>query len=259
MWKNENAFIGEESFSLFIGGAGNDILEGGQGDDTLNGGEGHDTYIWNPGDGSDHIKDSDGQGHIEIEIRQADGSTQILGGQLIKEESGNAWKSADGKLTLSQSDGWTLTTQDGASLTLDQYSDGDFGLDLKDTPPKAGQPNKTLLGDKKGKDQNEIDTDEKGYGAASDDLAKGGDGDDILWGNEGKDRLEGNAGKDWLDGGPGDDKLYADKESKVGDANAQQDSGGQSCDWISRGAIKNTPIHSANDSNHGNSFERKAA
>ena len=287
-----DTLTGGDLADTLIGGAGNDILEGGQGDDTLMGGEGHDTYIWNSGDGSDHIKDSDGQGHIEI--RQADGSTQILGGQLIKEESGNAWKSADGKLTLSQSDGWTLTTQDGASLTLDQYSDGDFGLDLKDTPPKAGQPNKTLTGDKKGKDHNKdkagiqyrydgdgnlvateeeetdrrdylagaygrndqiegkggndfIDADEDGYGANSDDLAKGGDGDDIIWGNEGKDKLEGNEGRDWLDGGPGDDKLYADKEGKVGDANAQTGGSGQSGDWLDGGEGDDTLIGDKND------------
>ncbi|MFH1496020.1 MAG: hypothetical protein ABIG70_14645, partial [Pseudomonadota bacterium] len=69
------------------GGSGNDILEGGTGDDNLYGGAGHDTYIWNEGDGVDHITDSDGQGHIEI--RQADGSTRIVGGQFIKQNDGS--------------------------------------------------------------------------------------------------------------------------------------------------------------------------
>ncbi len=269
------------------GGSGNDILEGGKGADTLNGGAGYDTYIWNEGDGSDKITDSDGQGHIEI--RQADGSTRIVGGQLIKEESGNTWTSSDGQLTLKQGQGWTLTTQSGATLTLEQYKDGDYGLHLNGTPAKDKPTTQTLIGDKKpditgtkyrydedgnlivteedeadrrdylagsydrndrieGRGGNDfIDADSKGEGNSSDDQVKGEGGDDILWGNEGRDRLEGGAGKDWLDGGPGDDKLYADKETKLADANVQQGTGGQPGDWLNGNDGDDTLIGDKND------------
>ncbi|MFH1496014.1 MAG: hypothetical protein ABIG70_14615, partial [Pseudomonadota bacterium] len=56
-------------------------------------------------DGVDHITDSDGQGHIEI--RQADGSTRIVGGQFIKQNDGS-YKSADDQITLRQNGGWSL-------------------------------------------------------------------------------------------------------------------------------------------------------
>ncbi len=282
---------GGDQADTLIGGSGNDLLEGGQGNDTLNGGAGYDTYIWNEGDGSDKITDSDGQGHIEI--RQTDGSTRIVGGQLIKEESGNTWTSSDGQLTLKQGQGWTLTTQSGATLTLDQYKDGDYGLHLNGTPAKDKPTTQTLLGDKKPKDQSGedgyqyhydadgnlvvteedetdrrdyllgsyarndriegrggndfIDADDKGEGNSSDDLVKGEGGDDILWGNEGRDRLEGGAGKDWLDGGPGEDKLYADKEIKLGEANAQQGTGGQAGDWLNGGEGDDTLIGDKHD------------
>jgi Ca2+-binding RTX toxin-like protein len=254
---NDTLKGGAGTDSLY-GGKGNDTLEGGEGDDTLEGGAGHDTYIWSVGDGNDTIKDSDGQGHIEI--RQSDGSSQILGGQLIKQENGDTWKSTDGQLTLVKGQGWTLTTQNGATLIFDQYKDGDFGLTQKAAPEKDKPTPTTQIGDKKsdgtaapnqrdilmgsygsadqleGRGGNDIlDGDQKGEFALSDDRLKGEKGNDILWGNEGRDILEGGEGKDWLEGGPGDDKLYADKESKPEDILKQTGKGGTPGDWLDGG------------------------
>jgi Ca2+-binding RTX toxin-like protein len=254
---NDTLKGGAGTDSLY-GGKGNDTLEGGEGDDTLEGGAGHDTYIWSVGDGNDTIKDSDGQGHIEI--RQSDGSSQILGGQLIKQENGDTWKSTDGQLTLVKGQGWTLTTQNGATLIFDQYKDGDFGLTQKAAPEKDKPTPTTQIGDKKsdgtaapnqrdilmgsygsadqleGRGGNDIlDGDQKGEFALSDDRIKGEKGNDILWGNEGRDILEGGEGKDWLEGGPGDDKLYADKESKPEDILKQTGKGGTPGDWLDGG------------------------
>ncbi|MFH2210687.1 MAG: hypothetical protein ABIJ01_03515, partial [Pseudomonadota bacterium] len=191
-------------------------------------------------DGVDHITDSDGQGHIEI--RQADGSTRIVGGQFIKQNDGS-YKSADDQITLRQNQGWTLTTQNGATLILDQFKDGDFGLEQKEALPQAPQTTQTRTGDKKPKDQdprkagiqygydsdgnlivseeNETDRRDCLVGAYSrNDRIEGRGGndfidadhgsgvnasDDIVLGGDGNDIIWGNEGRDRLEGGAGKD------------------------------------------------------
>ncbi|MFH2210689.1 MAG: VCBS domain-containing protein [Pseudomonadota bacterium] len=237
-----DTLTGGDLADTLIGGQRNDILEGGKGDDTLMGGEGHDHYIWNTGDGNDTIIDPDKVGD-RIIINGTDKGDLYLGGTFTKEEGQNLWKSADGKIQLSHNSPWKITLEDGSTLELGDYSDGDYGLHLKDTPEQNKPTTQTLTGDKKPKDHDpdkagiqyrydsdgnlivsgEIEADRRDYltGAYSrNDRIEGRGGndfidadhgssvnasDDIVLGGDGNDIIWGNEGRDRLEGGAGKD------------------------------------------------------
>ena len=125
---------GGDDNDTLLGGKLGDFLTGGKGNDILEGGEGIDTYYYDSGDGFDIIRDSDGQGQISYKgaILTLQGATKI---------SDSLYETANGqtKLTLIGD----AHSQAGATLLIDQairveqFHDGDLGIQLQGNPQQA--------------------------------------------------------------------------------------------------------------------------
>lgn len=111
------------------GGAGDDTLTGGQGRDVLAGGAGHDTYRYTEGDEQLTIRDSDGGGSIQVTIN---GTTQTLGSSAIEQVGSDAaaYEDGDGNRYALSDGQLTIALTDGGSITVEQFSEGDLGLNL---------------------------------------------------------------------------------------------------------------------------------
>jgi Ca2+-binding RTX toxin-like protein len=210
------------------GGTGNDMLVGGIGNDTLDGGAGTDTYL--VGQGNDTITDSDKKGRIEL----ADGS--FLGGGFEKGEDGKYTWLNDNKVKAAQQDAdLVVTLKDGSTVTIKDYTDGMFGIELgsktKITPTNTitGDANDDKKDDLYGTGADDLmDTltdDDRAHGQGGNDKILGGKGDDRLFGDVGNDLLVGGEGHDTLAGNDGKDRLYADEEIALSDAIAAQNDG----------------------------------
>ncbi|MDB5814683.1 MAG: hypothetical protein JWN23_1800, partial [Rhodocyclales bacterium] len=222
-----------------VGGDGDDNLTGGAGSDTLVGGTGNDLYVFGMGDGNDTI----------IDAREADGKQHgllrfgddLATGAFIKEEGGASAKSADKKFTLI---GNTLTSLDGTSMTLTDFTDGDFGIKLFDAPIAVSKPivddSHPILGDYT--PATPAATDALGNpvldltqpdptradtlldSAGNDHILSGGGndtinavrgGDDLIEGGKGNDTLNGGAGNDWIAGGADRDLIEGGADNDV--------------------------------------------
>lgn len=251
------------------GGTGADTLTGGEGDDILIGGEGNDTYIWNEGDGADRITDSDGKGRIVI---QGAGTDLVASGNFAESAEGSGiWTSPDGSFTLTNNGTWKLSTRSGGLIELNGFSDGDFGIYLKDAATETTY-DYTITGDIRPADFNadnvgiQAEGDALGNpigtaqpyediligGAGNDHIlsgelsdnigARGGDdwiesgnGSDYVHGEEGDDLIEGGAGSDILAGDAGNDLIYGNlkTDSAAAIANGNTDSAtGAKGDWL---------------------------
>ena len=228
-----DALYGDAGNDVLIGGTGNDTLNGGAGNDTLNGGLGFDSYIYKTGDGEDTLveaREADGKmhGRVIIDGRSADLSQQTaraVGGILLKQNSpGNIWKTADGKITLTHNSPWRMVTDNGDTLWLGDYQDGDYGIRLLDNADTAVNTDTAISGDLAPIDQNtQADGIQLGYDARGnvltdpdlpepgrDDTLYGSGGNDLIRGLGGNDRLiDTQGGQDHLEGGEGDDILEA--------------------------------------------------
>ncbi|MEK7856749.1 MAG: calcium-binding protein, partial [Acidobacteriota bacterium] len=195
------------------GGTGNDTLLGGAGNDRLEGGTGLDTYL--VGAGHDTIIDADGRGVVK------DATGRVLQGTFVKQGTQYVWV-ADPTIVATRNSPLTITLSDGASVTIDEFVDGNLGIVLADTEgaddastnvvngtdfnddgtSQGGQTHPTLLGDSGG-----VATADEIHGFLGNDIIDGRDGEDRLFGDEGRDIVFGGLGDDTLQGGTDGDIL----------------------------------------------------
>ncbi len=225
----EDHLYGGAGNDTLSGGGGNDYLEGGLDNDTLDGGTGTDTYL--VGQGNDTVTDSDGLGLLRL----SDGT--FITGAFEKGTDGRYKWLTDTAVTAEDRNGqFLITLASGATVTLDAFTDGDYGIHLK-TPgsPPPNQVTGTAF------DDNNLDGDtahNKLVGGGGDDRIKGLAGRDQIEGEGGADILEGGAGADILAGRDGNDRLYGDIEIDLATAiaNGRSDSAtGQQGDWLAGG------------------------
>lgn len=120
----DDKIYGGSGEDVLKGEGGNDTLDGGENADTLEGGSGNDTYF---ADDGDTIMDSDGSGRVNF-------SGKVLTGGKKEEEDSDVYKNGDDEYRL---DGSTLTYKgSGGTLTINNFSDGDLGINLKDKEPE---------------------------------------------------------------------------------------------------------------------------
>ncbi len=231
---NDDSLDGGAGIDTLLGGAGNDTLAGGEGHDLLLGGAGADTYYFEGNIGLDIVRDSDGAGKIVI---GASGSAPLSGGNKV---AADTWISDDKKFTYVLIEGNLVirpTAGSGASgiLTVNDWTQGQLGITLSDTPAPLPATTSSYTGDfaKKtnpegtqfllgedgqyvadGAQANALDliTGTGGadliQGLGGDDALLGKDGNDIIEGGEGNDVLMGGLGADVLNGGAGRDLIY---------------------------------------------------
>ena len=226
------------------GGAGNDILNGGQGSDYLEGGAGLDVYQFNAGDGNDTILDTDGRGVLRYSYANNSGieQTQLVAGASFK-QSGETWKSPDGKFTYTkQVDDLVVTINGdaGSRITLKDFEDGNFGLHLIGAAAEPENPVRTFYGDKQDWDSdpgsNGVQAAIDGFGnivrtdglgdrpdidqANRDDVFYGGNvnevehfvtgsGDDFVYADGAASLTSSGGGSDFIDAGAGSDTVLA--------------------------------------------------
>ena len=117
-----DVLMGQGGADYLEGNGGFDILAGGTGNDELRGGAGFDTYIYNSGDGIDRIEDVSGQNAVLFD-------QQLLQGG-IRQASGGAYTSLDGRFTYVQSGGDLIVN--GSLILNENFQSGQFGIRLVD-------------------------------------------------------------------------------------------------------------------------------
>lgn len=229
------------------GEAGDDTLIGGKGNDILQGGAGNDTYIIRAGDGQDTIRDHEGRNTIIYE--DTSGKRIVLGvpalaiaGEL------NTWRgylAGAEPVTFTRNSPLTATLPDGSQIVIDEYQDGEFGIQLKAVSTSV-PTSRIILGDlepvhfdsrfdKFGREYywtvyfddlgNVItdsstpapDTSEVLHGSSGNDFIAGLGGTDYIHGGGGADHLQGGAGVDWIYGEDGDDIIEGQDNAAPGD------------------------------------------
>lgn len=216
------------------GGAGNDIVYGGKGNDTLIGGKdndclyggaGDDTYVYSTGDGNDVIYDSDNKGKIVVN-NQETGLSQVV--RTVYKDGTNAYKSADGTITITHNSPWKVVLEDGGTITLgEDFESGDFGINLIDIPDTP-TTTLTITGDLTPVDhdlstpgiQTQVDdlgniiTDPSSPSPDREDTLYDSSGNDSIIAGGGNDQiLAYRGGDDWLKGGSGDDGIISRNDS----------------------------------------------
>src|SRR6266568_4734957 len=238
---------GNNNANLIIGGNGGDVLDGNYGDDViycgtgndhlyaedgnswLIGGGGNDEYHIS-GTGTKHVIDTDPTSKDRIFL---DGV--LLAGKFIASStSPNVFTSLDGRITINDPpEEITITDSSGGDVVIDNFQDGDFGINLEDAPQDS-QITRTITGDLE--PQQPLAFDDLGnvvttgnaapnradtlFDSAGNDhiLAGGGDdtvnasrgGDDFIEAGAGTDLVEAGAGNDLVAGGSGRDILFGD-------------------------------------------------
>jgi Ca2+-binding RTX toxin-like protein len=220
---------GGEGNDYLEGGTGNDILEGGPGNDrlvggsgnnTLRGGTGFDTYV--VGQGQDRIIDEDGLGIVQ------DATGRRIAGRFVKQ--GNQYVfAADPTIVATLNSPFIITLANDASVVIENFASGDFGIVLTEGPSEAPATPATDLDGTAGPDHlfSGNAPDPTGevvlfgreghdflsgaaaadwlFGGEDSDLISGGRGDNFLFGGDGGDIIVLGAGRDLADGGLGDD------------------------------------------------------
>ncbi|MEN0036682.1 MAG: Ig-like domain-containing protein [Cellvibrio sp.] len=192
---------GGDGVDLLLGGKGNDTLDGGSGNDVLKGGADNDTYKFTGNFGRDVIIDNEGLNVIDIDGAVGE-LKQTAKDSLVYRNSANTVEAvvvdSGGSKTLLLS---SLSAV-GNSVTLDNWSEGQFGISLKDAGVEEPASLHEIIG-------------EAGANALSADYASshqisvylppvsihGGDGHDYIEGSWGGDRIYGDDGNDWIDAG----------------------------------------------------------
>ncbi|MGH7894372.1 MAG: calcium-binding protein, partial [Candidatus Binatia bacterium] len=243
----EDTLLGGEGVDTLYGDDNNDMLIGGADDDRLEGGDGLDTYVVQ---GRDTIVDTDGEGVIR------DASGKEVAGLFVKRDGQYVFV-ADPSITATKNSPLTITLADGSVVVVEDFEDGEFGINLVDlpaaptTPPIVGDlapidgdlsmPGIQYTYDALGNvvvnpDIPDPDRADGFYDSAGADRiqAKGGDDAINAW-RGGDDRIEAGPGADIASGGPGEDIVYAGSEIAiesaytVGDAQAPT---GKKGDWL---------------------------
>ncbi|BCM25593.1 hypothetical protein [Methyloradius palustris] len=138
---NDTIYGGSENDTLY-GGDGDDDLTGGHGNDSLFGGHGKDHYWFKPGDGVDNITDEDnGTGSSQGDISFY---TDPLTGGKNQSHGSLTWFSDPNSHTYTYTAGsdpnagpvtLTITSKFGNTITVNNFKNGDLGINLKDTDP----------------------------------------------------------------------------------------------------------------------------
>lgn len=152
-----------------FGGDGADLIEGRGGQDTLEGGRGMDLYTYNrtrrlgffgntvDGDGADTVLDADGKGVLRVVkttttigfVTDVEAGVAIDASVQLNETT---WQSADGRFNYVKAGAdlvMVINGEGGGTVTLKNWSEGDFGIRLLDAQRTAPQTNTEILGDKK--------------------------------------------------------------------------------------------------------------
>ena len=243
----DDKLIGGNGVDTMIGGADDDILDGGKGDDILQGGAGNDIYIIRAGDGKDTILDHEGRNTIIYE--DASGKRVVLGlpafavaGEI------NTWSGylpGGEPITFTRNSPLTATMLDGSQIVIDDYQDGEFGIQLN-AVPTSEPTSRIILGDlqavhfdSKFNDQgyeyfwtqhyddlgNVItdpstpapDASDVLHGSGSNDFIAGLGSIDYIYGGDGADRLQGGGGVDRVYGEGGNDFIEGQGGASVDD------------------------------------------
>jgi Ca2+-binding RTX toxin-like protein len=212
--------------NVLFGGDGNDALSVGSGDSFLSGGAGRDTYEIS-GAGVKHLVDSAADlAGDRMFFAEADGTTKEVAGAFIATGAPNTWTSPDGSLTITHSSPYTFTDNDsGAQVVVDNFTDGDFGIEFRDAPQDI-TTTRTIVGDLTPIDFNppnkQYHYDDLGNvitdGTPDPDFADtlyGSDGSDLIQGLGGDDQLNGNGGDDSIQGGAGRDVIRGDQPDGI--------------------------------------------
>lgn len=219
--EGDDVLSGGTADDQLFGGAGDDQLVGGAGADYLEGGTGSDSY---QADDGDRIFDHDGRGSLRFAGSLLTGGTAASGA--------TAFDSADGyfRYTLQASDLVVERLEDGASLRVVDFRDGDLGIDLTPTETPQDVQRITSLGTSASElIEGQVDLTQSDYDAINAynlaDHIQAGAGRDWVYAWDSArqtidngvvvhsapdtDLVEGGAGRDFLHGGAGDDRLFA--------------------------------------------------
>jgi Ca2+-binding RTX toxin-like protein len=227
----DDTLIGGNGADMLIGGAENDTLDGGKGNDLLQGGAGNDVYVIRAGDGQDTILDHEGRNTIIYE--DASGKRFAFGvpafavaGEL---NSWGGYLPGGEPIRFSRNSPLTATLPDDSQFIIDDYQDGEFGIELRAVPAsEQGLP--TILGDlepvhfdslfndqggeyfwtRHYDDLGNVITDPSTPAPDTSDLLYGSGGDDFIAGLGANDYLHGGDGADHLQGGAGVDRIYGE-------------------------------------------------
>ncbi|QEY15518.1 calcium-binding protein [Cellvibrio sp. KY-GH-1] len=197
----DDELLGGADTDLLLGGKDNDTLDGGAGNDVLKGGAGNDSYKFTGDFGHDTVVDTEGLNTMDIngavgELKQT-AKDSIIYRNSANTVEGVLVDSGGSKTLLLNS-----LSNPGSSITLDNWSDGQFGVSLKDADAETPPSLPTISGD-------------GGANALSADFASayetlvyvppvslhGGGGHDYIEGSWGGDRIYGDGGNDWIDAG----------------------------------------------------------
>ncbi|QEY15516.1 hypothetical protein D0C16_05735 [Cellvibrio sp. KY-GH-1] len=197
----DDELLGGADTDLLLGGKDNDTLDGGAGNDVLKGGAGNDTYKFTGDFGHDTVIDTEGLNTLDINGAVGE-LKQTAKDSIIYRNSANTVEAvlvdSGGSKTLLLNS----LSNAGSSVTLDKWSDGQFGVSLKDADAETPPSLPTISGD-------------GGANALSADFASayetlvyvppvslhGGGGHDYIEGSWGGDRIYGDGGNDWIDAG----------------------------------------------------------
>lgn len=223
----DDYLLGNDLRNVLEGNNGLDILEGGKGNDLLLGGSDHDTYIFDGVYGIDTIDDTDGS--IVIDGHTLAGGSYQFESIYKDSNSGYQFIKVNGG-----SDLLVIKENDPNRIIIQNWSTGNFGLNLTGNAPTSPQASGQMLGDFKKlvddrgttnttDDRYEIengnyvkDTSVEGEdgaldmitGTAGDDVMDGRGGDDALIGKAGNDFILGGTGNDYILGGTGKDTIF---------------------------------------------------
>ncbi|MGH8658773.1 MAG: calcium-binding protein [Gammaproteobacteria bacterium] len=218
----DDILFGDRGADVLIGGAGNDTLDGGAGDDMLVGGAGKDAYVLRAGGGNDRIYDEDGVG--DITFIDTNGNRVRPGPAIAVPGVPNTWSMpypGGGQITYTMNSPLTIHLPDGTTVVVEDFSNGQLGIDLRPEAPEVRETVVGGVGDEFLYPQsyearhlgNAKVEGQAGHDAISGTLGvdslDGGDGNDAMSAGLGDDRIIGGAGNDVIDTGPGKDIVEA--------------------------------------------------
>ncbi|RPI07527.1 MAG: calcium-binding protein, partial [Actinobacteria bacterium] len=236
-----DALVGGEGSDVLFGGEANDILAGGVGEDYLLGGAGSDLYRVDAGGGSDTLHDKQGTNRIVVD------GTPLA--PLFIADGNGGWKSLDGTAALTRGAAASLAFANGASVTLEDFAEGDFEIGLLGemrAPATVrarvgGDGDNVLEGAPESERIEALGGADEIYGLGGDDHVDAGDGSDRVYGDgdgsAGDDLLIGGGGSDIVIGDGGRDRLYGaqlvEVAKAIGDKAATADPA--KGDWLASG------------------------
>jgi len=227
----DDTLIGGNGADTLIGGYGDDTLQGGRGDDILQGGAGNDIYLIRAGDGRDTVLDHEGRNTIVYEDTGGQRTVLALSAFAVAGLA-NTWRgplAGGGTAEITRNSPLTVTLPDGTQFIVDEYQDGDCGINLqepRDNPIATREINGDLwpiqVFDESGNFYNLYDDlgnvvvdlghsavgqPDSLWGSEGNDFISTGEGRDVVLAMGGDDWIRAGGADDYLDGGDGDDVI----------------------------------------------------